>query len=82
MSSYCSEVVTVLAWTEQVKDRGLSEQPNDIRVVTKSCSLKLIIGVTWINVNQSSSTALERSIINNWGEGLNWQITESVSPGF
>ena len=30
------EVVTMLAWTEQIKCRGLSEQPNDIRVVTKS----------------------------------------------
>ena len=57
----------MLAWTErQVKYRGLSEQPNDIRVVTKSCNMKLKIGITWINVNQNSSTALERSVRNNW----------------
>ena len=29
----------MLAWTEQVKYRGLSEQPNYIRVVTKSCNI-------------------------------------------
>ena len=27
------KVITVLAWTEQVKCRGLSEQPIDIRLV-------------------------------------------------
>ena len=60
----------MLAWTKQVKCRGQSEQPIDIRVVTKSCNIKLINEVTWINVNHSSSTALERSVINNWGGGL------------
>ena len=34
------------AWAEQVKFRGLSEQPNDIRVTTKSCNIKLEIGIT------------------------------------
>ena len=58
----------MLAWTEQVKCRGLREQPIDIRVLTKSCNIKLINEITWINVNDSSSTALERSVIkNNWG---------------
>ena len=57
----------MLAWTEQVKCRGLSEQPNDVRVATKSCNMKHIIGITWINLNHNSSTALERSVINNWG---------------
>ena len=56
------QVVTVLAWTEQVKCRGISEQPIDIREVTKSCNIKLINGITWINVNHSSSTALERTV--------------------
>ena len=65
-SSFRSKVVTVLAWTEQVKCRGLREQPNYIRVVTKSCNMKLVI---WINVNHNSSTALEWSVINNWGGG-------------
>ena len=55
----------MLAWTEQVKCRGLSEQSIDIRVVTKSCNIKLINGITLINVNHSSSAALERSVINN-----------------
>ena len=59
----------MLAWTEQVKCRGLSEQPNYIRVATKSCNMKLIIRTNWINVNHNSSTALERSVINNWGGG-------------
>ena len=53
----------MLAWTEQVKCRGLSEQPIDIRVVTNSCNIKLINGINWINVNASSSTAFERSVI-------------------
>ena len=57
----------MLAWTEHVKCKGLSEQPIFIRMVTKSCNLKLINGITWINVKHSSSTALERSVINNWG---------------
>ena len=30
----------MLAWTEQVKFRGLSEQLNDIRVTTKSCNIR------------------------------------------
>ena len=30
------KVVTVLAWTQHIKCRGLSEQPNDIRVAIKS----------------------------------------------
>ena len=34
VSSYRSEVVTALAWTKQIKCRGLSEQPNHIRVAT------------------------------------------------
>ena len=41
--------LTVIAWTEQVKCRGLSEQLIDIRVVTKSCNIKVINGITWIN---------------------------------
>ena len=57
----------MLAWTEQVKFRGLSAQPNDIRVATKSCYKKHIMELTWINLNHNSSTALELSIINNWG---------------
>ena len=60
----------MLAWTEQVKCRGLNEQPNDVRVATKSCNTKHIIGITWKNLSQNSSTALERSVINNWGGGL------------
>ena len=55
-------MITVLAWEEQVKCRGLSEQPIDVRVVT---NIKLINGITWINVNHSSSTALERSVMEN-----------------
>ena len=55
----------MLAWTEQIKCRGLREQPKDIRVATKSCNMKLIIGITWINVNHNISAALERSGINN-----------------
>ena len=57
----------MLAWTEQVKCRGLSEQPNYNRVATKLCNIKLVIGITLISVNHNSSTALERSVINNWG---------------
>ena len=57
----------MLAWTEQLKCRGLSEQPNDISVATKSCNMKHIIGIIWINLYHNSSTALERSVINNWG---------------
>ena len=53
-------MVTVLAWTEQAKRRGLSEQPIDIRVVKKSCNIELINEIIWINVNHSSSTALKR----------------------
>ena len=60
----------MLTWKEQIKCRRLSEQPNYIRVATKSYNIKLHMKVTWINVNHSSP-ALERSIINNWGEGLN-----------
>ena len=59
----------MLAWTKKVKRRGLSEQPIDIRVVTKACNIKFINGITWINVNHSSSTALERSVIDNGGGG-------------
>ena len=57
----------MLAWTEQMKCRGLSEQPNNIQVATKSCNIKHIIEIISINVNHSSSPALERSVINNWG---------------
>ena len=57
----------MVAWKEQVKYRGLSEQPNDIRAVKKSCNMKLIIGITWINVNQNNTTAFERSVINYLG---------------
>ena len=57
----------MLAWTEQLKCRGLSEQPNDIRVATKSSNMKHIIGIIWINLNHNSSTALEWSVINNRG---------------
>ena len=56
------KVVTVLAWTEQVKCKGLSEQPNDIRVAPKSCNIS---GIAWINVNHNSSTALEWLVIDN-----------------
>ena len=41
----------MLAWTEQVKCRGLSEQPNYARVATKPCNMKLVIGITKISVN-------------------------------
>ena len=57
----------MLAWTEHVKCRGLSEQPNYIRVATKPCNMKLVIRITLIRVNHNSSTALVRSVINNWG---------------
>ena len=60
----------MLAWTEQVKRRGLSEQPIDTRVVTNSCNIKLINGITWINVNHSNSTALERSVIIKLGTSV------------
>ena len=67
VSSYRSEVVTALAWTNQIKCGELSEQPNHIRVATKSYNKKkLHMGITWINVN-NSSPALERSVINNLG---------------
>ena len=41
----------MLAWTEQVKCRGLSEQPNYNRVATKPYNIKLVIGITLISVN-------------------------------
>ena len=50
----------MLAWAEQVKCRGLSEQPNYNRVATKPCNMKLVIGITLISVNHYSSTALDR----------------------
>ena len=68
---------TVLAWTEQVKRRGLSEQPNYNRVATKPCNMKLVIGITLISVNHHNSTALERSVINNWGAASNSLITDT-----
>ena len=46
----------MLAWTEQVKCRGLSEQPNYNRVATKPCNMKLVIGITLISVNHYSSS--------------------------
>ena len=51
----------MLALTEQIKCRGLSEQPNDIRVATKSYNIHVthVNGITWINVNHNSSPALE-----------------------
>ena len=57
----------MLAWTEQVKCRGLSGQPNYTRVAAKPCNMKLVIGITKISVNHTSSAALERSVIHNWG---------------
>ena len=51
----------MLAWTEQVKFRGLSEQLNDIRVTTKSCNIKLEIGITLINSNHNSNTAKKKT---------------------
>ena len=53
----------MLAWTAQMKCRGLNEQPNDIWVATKSCNIKLVIGITLMNVNHNSSWP----ILNNWG---------------
>ena len=53
----------MLDWIKRVKSRGLSEEPNAIRMATKSCNMKHIIGITWINFNQNSSTALERSVL-------------------
>ena len=47
----------MLALTEQIKCRGLSEQPNFIQVATKSCNIKHIIEIILINVNHSSSSA-------------------------
>ena len=44
----------MLARTEQVKYRGLSEQPNDIRLVTTSCNMKVITGTSLINVNKTA----------------------------
>ena len=44
--------------TEQVKCRGLSEQPKYTRMATKLCNMKLVIGITLISVNHNSSTAL------------------------
>ena len=49
------------------KMQRASEQPNYNRVATKPCNKKLVIGITLISVNHYSSTALERSVINNWG---------------
>ena len=68
MSRYSCEMVTVLAWTKQIKCRGLSEKPNYIQVVTKSYNIKLVMGITWINVNHCSP-ALKRSAVNKWGGG-------------
>ena len=51
----------MLAWTEQVKFRGLSEQLNDIRVTTKSCNIKLEIGITLINSNHNSNTGKKKT---------------------
>ena len=36
----------MVAWAEQVKCRGLSEQPNYTRVATKPCNMKLVIGIS------------------------------------
>ena len=36
----------MLAWTEQIQRKGLSEQPNHIRVAIKSYDIKLVIGTT------------------------------------
>ena len=52
----------MLAWTEQVKCRELSEQPNYTRVATKPCNMKLVIGITLISVNHNRSTALEKDL--------------------
>ena len=56
----------MLAWTEQIKCRGPSEQPNHIRVATKSYNIKRVMcmGIMLINLNHSS-LALERAVINN-----------------
>ena len=48
----------------------LIEQLNDIQVATHSCNRIRIIAITWIKLKHNNSTALERSVINNWG-GLN-----------
>ena len=52
----------MLAWTIQIKCRGLCEQSNDIRMATRSYNIKLVIGIILINVNHNSP-ALERSSI-------------------
>ena len=73
----------MLAWTEQVKCKGLSEQSNFNRVVTKPCNMKLVVGITLKrkSVNHNSSTALERSVINNLGGGgLNRFYMAITSP--
>ena len=69
----------MLALTEQIKCRGLSEQPNFIQVSTKSCNIKHLIEIIWINVDHSSSTALERSVIKKLG-GLNRFYMAITSP--
>ena len=56
----------MLAWTEPIKCRGLSEQPNHIREATKSYNLELVTGITRINVNHTSP-AFEWSVMNNKG---------------
>ena len=43
----------MLALTEKIKCRGLSEQPNFIQVATRSCDIKHIIEIIWINVKHS-----------------------------
>ena len=53
----------MLALTEQIKCRGLSEQPNFIQVATKSCNIKHIIEIIWINVNPVYPTFIQK----NWG---------------
>ena len=42
------------AWTEQVNAEG-EVNSHYIRVVTKPCNMKLVIGITLISVNQNSS---------------------------
>ena len=60
-------MVTILAWTEQVKLRGISEQPNDIRVAAKQCNKNMNGKKTWINRNHKSSIALELSVVDKGG---------------
>ena len=50
----------MIAWAELIKCRGLKEHQNDIRVATKSSDIRHVIGITWINVNHCSGTALEK----------------------